>query len=754
MYYLNLSESKKKDIYPLGENFSGKSPAGESVDFTNYYLRKNGRPMFGISGEFHFSRCREECWEDELEKMRLCGINIIATYTFWNHHEEKEGEFCFEGRRNLRRFITLCQEKGFYVIVRIGPFVHGEVRNGGLPDWLYGKPFEVRENNEGFLSCTRRLYRKLAEQLSGLFYQEGGPVIGVQIDNEYQHSAAPWEMTAGVTNEWISPGHSGEDYMYRLRDIAREEGIVAPFYTCTAWGGAVTPEEMMPLWGGYSYRPWIYPVYQGEHPATDEYIYADYHNNDLRECGEFKPHYSPENRPYACCEMGGGMLSTYYCRFQFAYKSVDAMANIKMASGCNFLGYYVFRGGTNPKGNCPEFLNEGQAPKLSYDYQAAVGEFGQLRESYKRLKPLHSFANEFSKELCATSTYLPEGARKISPLDQKTLRYAVRMKDDRGFLFINNFQDHAQTRLKKDETIVLELSGETIEVGPISLAPDENCILPFNMDLNGILLKYALAQPVTRWTEGGTVCYLFMVPDLMEEGFVFEEGTVVTESNHGYGRVYSVVREDKYCSIYTIPRNKMGDLYQLERGGRRIFVMTDAAVLGDKDEIRLETMEEETLVSVYPCDAFKESSQVIRRKTDKGMWGIYQISVEKKEIDVSVKQTGPSRYVIDIPTDNMKGLKEGLLQIQYEGDIGQAFIDGEMIHDNFNNGAIWELGLKNFVDRLEKQPLTIYITPLKKGARVNAQSAMAARTEEVDETVASLNSAAVRPVYEVKLLYA
>lgn len=448
------------------------------------------------------------------------------------------------------------------------------------------------------------------------------------------------------------------------------------------------------------------------------------------------------------------MLSTYYCRFQFAYKSVDAMANIKMASGCNFLGYYVFRGGTNPKGNCPEFLNEGQAPKLSYDYQAAVGEFGQLRESYKRLKPLHSFANEFSKELCATSTYLPEGARKISPLDQKTLRYAVRMKDDRGFLFINNFQDHAQTRLKKDETIVLELSGETIEVGPVSLAPDENCILPFNMDLNGILLKYALAQPVTRWTEGGTVCYLFMVPDGMEEGFVFEEGTVVTEGNHGYGRVYSVVREDKCCSIYTIPRNKMGDLYQLERGGRRIFVMTDAAVLGDKDEIRLETMEEETLVSVYPCDAFKESSQVIRRKTDKGMWGIYQISVEKKEIDVSVKQTGPSRYVIDIPTDNMKGLKEGLLQIQYEGDIGQAFIDGEMIHDNFNNGAIWELGLKNFVDRLEKQPLTIYITPLKKGARVNAQSAMAARTEEVDETVASLNSAAVRPVYEVKLLYA
>ena len=76
-----------------------------------------------------------------------------------------------------------------------------------------------------------------------------------------------------------------------------------------------------------------------------------------------------------------------------------------------------------------------------------------------------------------------------------------------------------------------------------------------------------------------------------------------------------------------------------------------------------------------------------------------------------------------------------------------------MIHDNFNNGAVWELGLKKYGDRLEKQPLTICITPLKKGARVNAQSAMAARTEEVEEAVASLVGAAVRPVYEVKLFY-
>ena len=80
-----------------------------------------------------------------------------------------------------------------YVIVRIGPFCHGEVRNGGLPDWLYGKPFEVRSLDPGFLDYTRRLYREYAQQFEGLYYKYSGPIIAAQIENEYMHSAAPWE---------------------------------------------------------------------------------------------------------------------------------------------------------------------------------------------------------------------------------------------------------------------------------------------------------------------------------------------------------------------------------------------------------------------------------------------------------------------------------------------------------------------------------------------------------------------------------
>lgn len=129
--------------------------------------------------------------------MKMCGINVISTYIFWIHHEEEEGVFDFSGRKNLRKFIELCQKHHIYVILRIGPFDHGEVRNGGLPDWLYGKSFEVRKLNDGFLYYVKRLYTEIAEQVQGLLYKDG------------------------------------EAYMYALRDLAKECGIVTPFYTCT-----------------------------------------------------------------------------------------------------------------------------------------------------------------------------------------------------------------------------------------------------------------------------------------------------------------------------------------------------------------------------------------------------------------------------------------------------------------------------------------------------------------------------------------
>ena len=141
-----------------------------------------------MMGEFHYSRWEDDTWEEELRKMKTGGINIVATYLFWIHHEEKENEWNFSGRRDIRRFVQLCRKVGLQVFLRIGPWVHAEVRNGGFPDWVQrAKDYEPRTNDEGYLKAVEKYFNQLGKQLEGLMFKDGGPVIGVQLENEYGH---------------------------------------------------------------------------------------------------------------------------------------------------------------------------------------------------------------------------------------------------------------------------------------------------------------------------------------------------------------------------------------------------------------------------------------------------------------------------------------------------------------------------------------------------------------------------------------
>lgn len=771
-YELNLTNFQKKIWHSLGENFCGQDPEGNILSFTNYYMEMNGKPFFGISGEFHFSRCEDCRWEDEIIKMKMCGINVISTYIFWIHHEEEEGVFDFSGRKNLRKFIELCQKHHIYVILRIGPFDHGEVRNGGLPDWLYGKSFEVRKLNDGFLYYVKRLYTEIAGQVQGLLYKDGGPVIAAQIDNEYMHSSAAWEITTGISDEWIFGGDDGEAYMYALRDLAKECGIVTPFYTCTGWGGAITPDEMLPLWGGYAYRPWLFYAERGEHPVTEEYIYQDYHNNDAVVTSDFQPAYRPEDRPYACCEMGGGMTCTYNYRFILPYKSIDAMANIKLASGCNFLGYYMFQGGSNPKGKHGTFMNEAQSPKISYDYQAALGEFGQIRESYQRLKSVHSFCRTFAETFCHMQTVLPEGASQIDPSDTDTLRFAVRTDGHSGYLFLNNFQDHMETKAKKNETVVLHMTGEDITFSGISLAPEENCILPFHMDLNGIDLITATTQPITVLSDPKEPVFIFLKSEGMKSVFHFEDKAVTDQGDHTYQcctekeaelfRVTKLPETDASCPGSTQKKQtirilclnrKLADQMYLMSGGYLLF--SSGAVMEDADGIRLETTDAENEILTFPKGTASLSScradTSVSEDTDNTIFDLWKADTNARQIPVRITQTARTKYELSFPDRFMDGLKDALLCVDYTGDIGSAFINGDMINDNFCNHSTWEIGLRTFARRLEKHPLTISITPLREGRNVNVESAMAARMENAEKYTAELINVTVKPVYEIYL---
>ena len=738
-YTLSLKTYRPSPLFPLGKNFSGVNPAGGQLSFNNFFLERNGKPFFPVSGEFHYSRMDDRRWEDELIKMRMGGVNTVSTYLFWNHIEEEEGVFDFAGRRDLRRFVALCQKHGLYVILRVGPFDHGEARNGGLPDWLYGKPFEVRTTHPEFLAYVRRLYAEIGRQVQGQFFRDGGPIIGVQLDNEYMHSSAPWEITTGISNEWVNPGKDGEAYILALREIALDCGLTPAFFTGTAWGGAAYSDKVLPLWGGYAYRPWIFYSHKGEHPATEEYIYQDYHRNGIKCTDDFRPAYAPETRPYACCEMGGGMMCCYYYRFQYPYKSVDALANIKLGSGCNFLGYYMFHGGTNPIGKNGVYLNESQVPKLSYDYQAALGEFGQIRESYSRLKVIHFFTCFFGDRVAPMETVLPEGASQIDPSDLDTLRFAVRTNGEGGFLFINNFQDH-RTMPEKREQVVIETAKETYTFD-ISISSEENAILPFHFDMDGILLRQANAQPVLKTEIQGRITYVFMVPDGMDGAFRFEEAAEMI----GGKPFFTVKKGGQEVDVLVISRVEANQLFILRDGS---LILTVAALLEDENSaLRLETANAKNILRCYPAGRLEGKA---KRLSDEGIFGVYEVKTEEKQIPVACEPCAPCRWTISVPENALDGLKDARLGIDYQGDIGMLFLNDTMISDNFCNGATWEVGLMEHRDKLTGK-MVLKITPIKEGANVNVESAMAARNEEVKKAIAELNQIRVQPVYEIKL---
>lgn len=746
--------------------FSGTSPSGGRIAFDNVSMLREGRPSFGVSGEIHYTRLRPETWEDRLLKMRQGGVNIVSTYVIWICHEEIEGQFDWSGSRDLRKFVQLCGSLGMDVIVRIGPFCHGELRNGGLPDWLYGRPFRLRSNDEGYLAYVRRYFGEIARQLEGLYFKDGGPIIGTQIENEYMHAGAPWNLTCGVSDEWVTAGEDGEEHLLRLQAIAREMGIVTPFYTCTAWGGAAAPAEaMLPLWGGYAYWPWVfYDETVQQHPLTPEYIFRDYHNNARPACYNFEPRYAPEDLPYACCEMGGGMTCFYRYRFILDPDSVPAMAIMKLGGGCNFLGYYMYCGGTQPEGKTTAFLNENALPQRSYDFQACVGEYGQQRPHYHSLRLLHAFVRTFEADLCPMQTVLPCDTDGMDPADTRTLRYCARVSGDRGFLFLNNYQDHLDMPDKEGVSVAVRLPGGDVTLPDMTLRGGVSCILPLHLDLDGVDLVYATAQPITRLDAAGETAYFFQTPRGMRATYAFRPADLAAlegaEAENGVVRVPDRPLHDfalrtpsgRRLRIITLDADTAPWFYVAEIRGRRHALLCEGGLLLTGDEGRLQRTVEEGGLWAYPAlPRGVEASGAPCPAETRGVWTHYALPKPAPSAAVSYEEVGPGRITVQVPDEGFEGLHELLLQVRYVGDIGSAYIAGRRISDNFCNGAPWEFGLMEHRQALRQGGLYLHIAPQKIGSRVLSQTTMAGRSLTSEREVAQLQGLDVLPVVEIDL---
>lgn len=733
------------------------------LDFTNYYMTLDQKPFFGISAEFHFSRYHESKWEDEIIKIKMSGVNIISTYVIWNHHEELKNKFIWEERFNLNDFVRLCARHNIFVILRIGPFCHGEIRNGGLPDWLFGEPCQIRSNDPKYLVLVEHLYSEIGKQVKNLFFKDGGPIIAVQLENEFGHASAPWELTTGTSNEWCSTGTDGYEHIYNLKKIAIRHGIMPAFYTGTGWGGAYAdPDVVLPLWGGYAYWPWIFYGDVQEHPLTPEFIYRDFHNNNTPETYNFTPLYKPETVPYACCEMGGGMTVFYNYRFSLPYKSIDAMSNIKIAGGCNFIGYYVYHGGSNPTGIATTYLNETVTPKISYDYQAAIGEFGQIRSSYQRLKRLHYFLNEFSESLCTMKTILPDNSQTINPNDLDTIRYAVRIADRSGFIFINNFQDHIENKDTDEFDITLKLLDEKIEIKSLVLKKEENCILPFNLKIGSAKLKYSTTQLITKTNRDGIDKYIFFIPDGMSGDYFFEKQSLhpdmATENDEDLVKFtakpyhHLIDSNGVHFELITLSAAESENIWSFDFLGEREIVFTSDTLLSDSKSLKIESSQQKVCLELLDGLHSSALEHILNKSAEainvgnKKTYIIHNPAIiNTMDLDFIHNNRG---CLVDIDPEIFKNTKEVLLSIEYDGDIGYCFINNELIHDNYNNNTPWVIGLSQHSDKLDNNKIFIKISPCKENSSVKSDSPMAARSEIIKNEIANIRKIILTPVYE------
>jgi Glycosyl hydrolases family 35/Beta-galactosidase, domain 2 len=760
-------------IYPIDINkpdkvitsghlhLGGSDPAGNTLAVTNSYVSWNGKPRFFISGEFHYSRCLLEDWETELLKIKAGGVNVVATYVFWSFHETQPGVFDWQGQKDLRRFVELCGKVGVHAIIRIGPFAHGEWRNGGLPDWLYGQPFNVRSNDAGYLAQVERLYNEIGQQVKGLGFAEGGPIIGIQLENEYMHAGAPWEVVDQLRPvEWIPAGHEGAEHLKSLKVLAHKANLEAPLYLVTAWGAPIIEDETLPVYGGYAYPVWV------EEPGPSDYfVFQDGHAQPV----EAPTHRAPNYYPLVYAEMQGGIQNRYNNRPVVPPESVEALALVCVGNGSNWLGYYMYHGGTTPRSG-QGYSNERLHPQLSYDFQAPLGEFGEYHQSYHGLKLLHYFLAAYAEDLGLMGTLLPEGA-VTEATDTSGVRYCVRTAGGRGFLFVNNFQDHFE--MTRQEGVVFEFgtaAGKVRipETGSLTIEAGVSFILPFNQRLVDAQLIYATAQPLTILKYDDVTHYFYFAPEgikpeycLAEAGITGVTGDCEQGRNEGritltpkVGRQYGIALETaggQTIRITTLSRAEAEQIWKGNAWGVERVLVSEAGIVFGQAGIEARSHATEWGMTVWPPVNEVTAGEAEVGQTTEGVGTVLKVKVPNAPLRLEVKQVSERKYMVQLPEGIPAGVSEVFLKVDYEGDTGMAFDKGCLVADNFNNGTPWLIGLKRFAKALASEGLCLVFSPLRQGVVKNVSSQLAGRFEFEGKEKLIIHSISAFPEYKVCL---
>ncbi len=364
-------------MVPTTVTAAPKSKAAKPGTFTvgNGTFLLNGEPFIVKAAEVHYPRIPRPYWEHRIQMCKALGMNAVCIYIFWNIHEQQEGVFDFTDNNDVAEFCRIAQKNGMYVIVRPGPYVCAEWEMGGLPWWLLKKKdIRLREQDPYFMERVKIFEQKVGEQLAGLTIQNGGPIIMIQVENEY--------------------GSYGENkpYVSEIRDCLR--GIYSPTPNPSPIGRGIknAASEASPYGGEDGEGLLMFQCdwssnfeKNGLDDLTWTMNFGTGANIDqqFRRLGELRP-----NAPKMCSEFWSGWFDKWGARHETrpAKDMVDGMREM-LEKGISF-SLYMTHGGTS-FGHWAGANSPGFAPDVtSYDYDAPINEYGLATPKFWELREM------------------------------------------------------------------------------------------------------------------------------------------------------------------------------------------------------------------------------------------------------------------------------------------------------------------------------------------------------------------------------
>ena len=347
---------------------SGLSPQ-DAITYDARSLSLHGKRTLLIAGEMHYSRSLRATWPAILDRSKALGINCVATYVFWNVHEPEKNVYDFSGERDLGHFLRLCQERNLSVFLRTGPYCCAEWNFGGFPPYLRDEPgITTRTMSEPYLNRVEKYFERLAEEVRPYLATAGGPIILIQVENEYGH----------VANRY---GAAGQEYLRWIVQLAQRVGFTGvPTTTCeggadgsieTANGSAISPQRAAQLQTEHRDAPLIW--------------------------SELYP---------AWYQIWGGKAVVPRDPREIALVILQFLA--EGGSGWN---YYMWHGGTN-FGRSSSYLQT-----TSYDYHAPLDEYGRLTLLGAYLGRLHGVLHDHAAVLLEgtrSEKLEPSGLRRVT----------------------------------------------------------------------------------------------------------------------------------------------------------------------------------------------------------------------------------------------------------------------------------------------------------------------------------------------------